>query len=115
MRRLHKKISEDKCIFENTETGGYGDVALGLCSKIADVSLGYSLDSMERERFHPLGKNVYNFKKNSFLTPYVLHKDPSSHYTGNLPAWIYEYALNKVQIGKKIFLPVKNKYFYYLY
>ena len=58
MKRLHKAILEEKCIFDIETTGGYGDVAMGLCSKIADVSLGYSLDSKERERFHPLGKTI---------------------------------------------------------
>lgn len=75
LKRLHTNIVEKKCEFKE----GYGDVALGFCSEIANVKLGHSLDSKGRERFHPL--------------------DPNSHFFNLLPDWIVDYAANKILSG----------------
>ncbi len=75
LKRLSSKITSNQCPFRE----GYGDVALGQCSAIADVKLGSSIDSSGRERFHPL--------------------DAASHFHGNFPDWIFSYATNKVKSG----------------
>lgn len=75
MKRFHQTITDKKCEFKD----GYGDVALGLCSKKASVKIGNSLDKLGRERFHPL--------------------DPVSHYKAFFPDWLFEYATNKLQSG----------------
>lgn len=77
LKRLSNKISSNQCPFKE----GYGDVALGQCSAIADVKLGSSIDSNGRERFHPL--------------------DVVSHYEGHFPDWIFDYATNMVKSGKE--------------
>ena len=71
------KITSNQCPFKD----GYGDVALGECSALADVKLGSSIDSNGRERFHPL--------------------DVDSHFHGNFPDWIFSYATNKVKSGRE--------------
>ena len=75
LKRLYESIITNKCPFKN----GYSDVALGQCSNISNVKLGNSTDSLERERFHPLGMH--------------------SHYYANYPDWMYLYAQNKLKSG----------------
>lgn len=48
MKRIATSIKNDLCPFKD----GYGDIALGFCSRISGVKLGNSLDELGRERFH---------------------------------------------------------------
>jgi hypothetical protein len=57
----------------------FGDLAVGECSRLSDVKMGNSLDELKRERFHTL--------------------DITSHYKGEYPEWIFEYASNTVKKG----------------
>jgi glycoprotein-N-acetylgalactosamine 3-beta-galactosyltransferase len=75
LKRLYQSIITNKCPFKD----GYSDVALGECSHISNVKLGKSVDSLERERFHPL--------------------DAKGHYYGYYPDWMYLYAQNKLKSG----------------
>ena len=59
------------------ETNGYGDVALGRCAHLSNITLGNSLDKLGRERFH----------FNSF----------HSHYMGLQPDWAYQYSQNGIK------------------
>ena len=62
------------------EKNGYGDIALGLCAYMSNITLGNSLDDQSRERFHFA----------SFRT----------HYFGRMPNWAYQYSQNGIK--KKI-------------
>ena len=75
LKRLVHKINSNECLFKD----GPGDVALGRCSAIANVTLESSVDSNGRERFHPM--------------------DVDYHFSGYFPDWIFEYSANKVKSG----------------
>jgi glycoprotein-N-acetylgalactosamine 3-beta-galactosyltransferase len=75
LNRLYQSIINNKCPFKQ----GYGDVALGECSRISNVKIGNSTDLFGRERFHPL--NAHH------------------HYNGYFPGWLHSYAANKVKSG----------------
>lgn len=75
LKRLHNAIDNNKCNFNHTE--GFGDVALGFCYEVANVTCGYSLDSVGREIFHPM--------------------DPISHYYGYNTDWLNSYSSHPVR------------------
>lgn len=77
LKRLHASISQDKCQY----IVEHGDVATGLCMMESNVSLGNSLDSKGRERFHPMTLE--------------------DHYYGKLPDWLIRYSQNPVKSGKE--------------
>lgn len=54
LRRFNKQFDVGKCNF----TAGYGDIAIGLCKEIANVSIANSADSNKRDRFH-----MYSLKR----------------------------------------------------
>ena len=77
MKRITENIRNGAC---NLFNKGYGDVALGRCQYISNVTLGKSVDLLGRERFHPLKLR--------------------DHFNGKLPQWIYEFSVNTVKIGE---------------
>lgn len=77
MKSIHDKILSNECNFKE----GYGDLAVGRCAEIANVTMGNSLDEKGRERFHCL----------SF----------DHHYNGDFPDWLLQYASNYPKKGKE--------------
>jgi hypothetical protein len=77
LKRIYNSIQAGQCNFKV----GYGDIAIGECSRISDVKIGYSLDANKRERFHTLSYG--------------------SHSKGYFPEWIYKYSANIVKKGKE--------------
>lgn len=79
LKKIHDKIVAGEC--KRNPKNKYGDIAIGECGFKAGVKLGNSLDEFGRERFHAL-----NF---------------FSHYTGYFPEWIFQFAINAVQMGRE--------------
>lgn len=75
IKRIHANIVKGVC----DEKKGYGDVALGNCAYKSNITMGNSLDSTGKERFHPL--------------------DFVAHYRGYIPDWLHKYSSNGVKTG----------------
>ena len=73
IKRISKNIENGSC----AEKTGYGDVALGRCAYISNVTLGNSLDELGRERFH----------YNAF----------PAHFKGHHPDWAHDYSSNPIR------------------
>ena len=75
LKRITLNIRKGIC----NQSKGYGDVALGRCQYMSNVTLGNSLDEKGRERFHP-----FKFR---------------DHYKNNLPEWLHNFSSNGVRTG----------------
>lgn len=74
LTRLGKKLNED---FSFCPNSGSEDVDIAECLRMLNVYPEKSIDDFGRERFHPL--------------------DLVSHYEGDIPDWLLEYASNPVK------------------
>ncbi len=72
--RLGSKLNEDFAFCPNS---GSEDVDVADCLRMLNVFPEKSIDEFGRERFHPLNLET--------------------HYGGNFPDWLYEYASNPIK------------------
>ena len=79
MRRLYDKIINNEC--KNTTIYQYGDVAISLCSVLANISIGDSRDEFGKQRFH--------------------NYDPFVHFNGPLPFILRDFDHHSKKIGKE--------------